>query len=449
VKNNITQNLANKIVDTTYNKKVPEQVLLEAKRSFLNWLGVAIGASRHESVNMMLELADELGGHNQASILGRNCKVNLQFAAMINGMASHIFDFDDTLINTVLHPSAPVWPAILAIAEFKNLSTEEMLFSFVVGCEVEQSIALCLYPSHYDKGWHITGTAGTFGAAAAVGKLIGLDESQMNYALGLAASQPTGLREMFGTMNKPYHPGKAAANGLISALLAQKGFTSSPNSLEAKRGFCQVVSEQPKWQYLTGPWGEHWAISDNSYKPFACGIVTHPGIEAGTRLKNKHQVLPSQISGITLEVHPLVRELTGKLEPKDNLEAKFSIYHCTTVGIIFGKAGEDEFTNEIVNDPKVLALRQKINAIVNTDLKEDQAILTAYLIDGTTITEVIEHVVGSKDRPMTNKELENKFRQVTAEILSTNTQNKLIDTVWQMDKPLSVREILALCTPRA
>ncbi|MFZ7104697.1 MAG: MmgE/PrpD family protein [Peptococcaceae bacterium] len=438
----LTLSLTENIINFPLNF-IPEEAILESKRSFLNWLGAAIGATKHPSVEMLLELAAEIGGPPQATILGRNIKTDMQFASLINGMSSHIFDFDDTFLNTVLHPSAPVWPAILAVAENKNLPTKDVLAAFVIGCEVEQRIALAICPAHYERGWHVTGTTGTFGAAAAAGRLLELDHLQMTNALGLAAAQPTGLREMFGTMTKPFHPGKAAANGLLSALLAQKGFTSSLAPLEAKRGYGQVLSENPNFAVIDEPWGNKWHIMNNSYKPFACGIVTHPGIEAGINLKNFHNINPADIAEILIEVHPLVLELTGKETPKNQLEAKFSIYHCVAAGIIFGKAGEAQFADNIVLREDVLTLRKKITAEINNALKEDQTILHVKLKNGRTIEITVEHVIGSKDKPMTNSDLEEKFIELTSGILRGNEKN-LIAKIWQMEKNLSIQEITRL-----
>ncbi|MFZ7104065.1 MAG: MmgE/PrpD family protein [Peptococcaceae bacterium] len=441
---NVTEILAENIVDFPLDE-IPEAALREARRSFLNWLGVSLGAANHPSVDILIRLAEELGGNPQASILGRNLKTNMYYASLINGTSSHIFDFDDTLLNTVLHPSAPVLPALLAVAEYHDLTAFDLLASFVVGCEVEQRIALTICPSHYRQGWHITGTAGVLGAAGAVGKMLGLNKGQLINALGLASTQPTGFREMFGSMTKPFHPGKAAGNGLFSALLAQKGFTSSPHSLEAARGFCRVTSEDPDFAYLTKPWENSWLILENTYKPYACGIVTHPGIEAASRLKKIHRIDPRQIKNIKLDVHPLVLELTGKQEPANHLAAKFSIYHCVAAGMIFGNAGEEQFADHIVNSPEVIALRRKVRATLDSRLKEDQARLVAELTDGTIIEEFVEHVVGSKENPMSNEQLEEKFREITKTGLDFERQNSIISAIWEMDRKTPVRTIIALC----
>lgn len=441
----VTKALIDKVRTTSF-EDLPKATIEEAKRSLLNWLGVAIGAAYHPSMDMVLQLSDTVGGKKQATVLGRGIQTDLLFASLLNGMSSHIYDFDDTLLETVLHPSAPVFPAILAYAEHQGLSGKDILHSFILGCEVEARLALCLYPSHYWRGWHITGTVGTVGAASSISKLLGLDEERFAYAIGLAATEPTGLREMFGTMTKPFHPGKAAMNGLMAALLAEQGFTSSTQSLEAKRGYGYVLSEEPKFEYLTQGWAEHWEILKNSYKPFASGIVTHPAIDGAVRIRNKHDIQFDQVKEVELEVHPLVEELTGKTTPQTGLEGKFSVYHCTAVGFLDGKAGVKQFSDERVKDPQVVALRDKIRLTVNPALQEDQANLRVTLDNGQVIEEFVEHAIGSVAVPMTNQQLEDKFYDVTADVLPSEKQRQLVEQVWKFEKVEDLSQFLKLCS---
>jgi 2-methylcitrate dehydratase PrpD len=441
----VTHTLVERLRATSF-EDFPLTVRWEAKRSLLNWLGVAIGACEHPSMDRVIRLADTVGGHPQATVLGRGMRTNMLFASLLNGMSSHIFDFDDTLLETVLHPSAPVYPAILAYAEYRRMTGKEVLEAFILGCEVEARLALCLYPSHYWRGWHITGTVGTVGAAAAVAKMMGLDAQRFAYAIGLAATEPIGLREMFGTMTKPFHPGKAAMNGLMAALLAESGFTSSTQALEAKRGFAHVLSEEPKLERLTEGWGDHWEIVKNSYKPYASGVVTHPAIDGAVSLRNRHGIAPDQVRSIELEVHPLVEELTGKTQPQTGLEGKFSVYHCVAVGLIDGKASVRQFTDERVQDPAVVTLRQKVRLAVNPKLQEDQAVVTITLQDGKIYREFVEHALGSVERPMSDRQLEEKFLDVTADLLPVEKQKRLMQMVWQFEELTDLRPFFALCS---
>ncbi|MBZ9922221.1 MmgE/PrpD family protein, partial [Mesorhizobium sp. BR1-1-7] len=339
----VTATLARYVVSAPADS-VPGNVRREAVRSFLNWTGCAVGGSQHASVDIALAAVSPFAGRDQASILGRGERLDALNAALLNGIASHVFDFDDTHLRTIIHPAGPVASAILSLAQLRPVSGRDLLHAFILGVEVECRIGNAVYPAHYDIGWHITGTAGVFGAAAAAGRLLGLTEQQMIWALGIAGTQSSGFREMFGTMCKSFHPGRAAQNGLLSAFMAQRDFTSSNRVLEAPRGFAHVMSTERNFDEITKGLGESFEIALNTYKPFACGIVIHPIIDGCVQLRNEFGLTAAQIEGIELEVDPLVLELTGKKTPKVGLEGKFSVYHSAAVAIIEGRAGEEEYS---------------------------------------------------------------------------------------------------------
>ena len=247
---------------------LPASVRKEAARTLLNWVGCAVGGSQHRSLDIALAALSPFSGRAEATVLGRPDRLDIFQAALMNGISSHIYDFDDTHLKTIIHPAGPVVSAILALAEHQHLTGEDFLTALVLGTEVECRIGKAVYPEHYDIGWHITGTVGPFGAAAAAGKLLKLSEQQMVWALGLAATQPVGLREMFGTMTKSFHPGRAAQNGLTAALLASRNFTSSNHGIEAARGWANVLSTARRYAEITENLGQTYEIAGNSYKPF-------------------------------------------------------------------------------------------------------------------------------------------------------------------------------------
>src|SRR5215212_7616678 len=259
----------------------------EAHRTFYNWLGCAIGAAHHEAADAAVSAVQLLQPAPQATVLGRSEKVGVASAALVNGITSHTFDFDDTHLKTIIHPAGPVASAVLALAERHGAPGRDVIDALVLGIDVACRIGNAMYPDHYDRGWHITGSTGMLGAAAGCARLLKLDAPKTAMALGIAASQPVGLREQFGTMTKPFHPGAAARAGLTSALLARHGFTASPRALEAPRGFMQVSSDKRTWSEVTDELGERFEISFNTYKPFACGIVIHPSIDACAQLRAK------------------------------------------------------------------------------------------------------------------------------------------------------------------
>jgi 2-methylcitrate dehydratase PrpD len=442
----VTRTLARFIVNHRY-ADVPEKVRHEAARSFLNWVGCAVGACRHETVERALAALDEFSGPREATVLGRGDKLDIMLAALMNGTTSHTFDFDDTHLKTVIHPSGPVASAILALAERKPVKGADFLHAFILGVETECRIGNAVYPSHYDVGWHITATAGVFGAAAAAGRLLGLSEQQMVWALGIAATQSSGLREMFGTMVKPMHPGNAARNGLLAALLASKNFTSAEQGIEGRRGFANVLATERNFAEITEKLGETWEIALNTYKPFACGIVEHPAIDGCIQLRNEHKLKAEDIESIALKVHPLVLELTGKKTPQTGLEGKFSVYHSSAVAIIHGAAGEAQYSDAVVRDPRVIALRDKVVATVESGIHEDQVRIAIRLKGGKVLEKYVEHAVGSLGRPMSDADLEAKFRGLADGILSKPESDKLIRLCWDIAKLKDAGEVARASVP--
>ncbi len=443
-----TQTLAQFVV-THRETDLPEPVKREATRSLLNWVGCAVGGSRHDPVERALTALGPFSGPRVATVLGRVERLDIMLAALMNGITSHTFDFDDTHLRTVIHPSGPVASAILAVAETRRVTGAEFLHAFVLGVEVSCRIGNAVYPSHYDVGWHITGTTGVFGAAAATGRLLELDERQMTWALGLAATQASGLREMFGTMSKPFHPGNAARNGMLSALLARSNFTSSTQGIEAPRGFANVLATSRRYEEITENLGGTWEVLANTYKPFACGIVTHPTIDGCIQLRNEVGLQADAIARVELDVHPLVLELTGNKTPGTGLEAKFSVYHSAAVALIDGAAGQRQYSDDRVRDPHVIRLRDSVSARVGAGLHEDQARITIRLHDGTVFETFVEHAVGSQARPMSDAALEAKFRGLAGGVLSNAETDRLIEQCWNIGKAPDVADVARAAVPAA
>ena len=411
----ITRTLAH-FVATHPSRGWSDAVEREAQRSLLNWMGCAVGAARHESVQAALAAVQMLQPAPQAQVPGRADRVDMASAALLAGIASHTFDFDDTHLKTIIHPAGPVASALLPLAEHLHLPGRALIDALVLGIDVSCRIGNVMYPEHYDRGWHITGSTGMLGAAAGCARLLGLDEQRTAMALGIAASQPVGLREQFGTMTKPLHPGAAARAGLMSALMARHGYTASVRALEAPRGLVQVVSTKAAWHEATDELGQRFEISFNTYKPFACGIVIHPAIDACVQLRDQG-VLPEHIARLEIRVHSLVLELTGKKEPADGLQAKFSVYHGCAAGLIFGRAGEDEFDDTIVTRDDVVALRRKVQAVVDPSVAEDAVLLLAELTNGRRIELRVDHAIGSLERPLSDAELDDKFDHLALPVI--------------------------------
>ncbi|MDB5945240.1 MAG: MmgE/PrpD [Ramlibacter sp.] len=441
----ITQLLA-QFVATHPSRGWSDAVDHEAHRTFMNWLGCAVGAARHEAADAALAAVRMLEPAPQATVLGRRDRVDMASAALVNGITSHTFDFDDTHLKTIIHPAGPVASAVLALAERSGCSGRELIDALVLGIDVSCRVGNMMYPEHYDRGWHITGSTGMLGAAAACSRLLRLDPQQTQMALGIAASQPVGMREQFGTMTKPFHPGGAARAGLMSALMASHGYTASPKALEAPRGFAQTVSTKNDWTQITGELGQRFEISFNSYKPFACGIVIHPSIDACVQLREQG-VRPEQVERIELKVHSLVLELTGKKEPADGLQSKFSVYHGCAAGLTFGRAAEDEFSDAVVNRLDMVALRRKVIATVDDTIDEASVDVTAVLMEGRRVHVFVEHAIGSIENPMTDALLEGKFHGLSDPVLGAPASSRLIDACWGLGDAADVRALVKLAVP--
>jgi 2-methylcitrate dehydratase PrpD len=425
----VTAALASFVVKSRY-ADIPVAVRHEAARALLNWLGCALGAARHETIDYAIAALQPFFGAPQAAILGRGERADILHAALINGISSHVLDFDDTHARAV-HPSAPVLPAILALAEWRKFSGAQLVHAFILGVDAEVRIGLSVFPEHYVAGWHITGTAGVFGAAAAAGKLLGLNEQQMAWALGIAATQSSGLREMFGTMCKSFHPGHAAQSGLAAALLAQQNFTSSERAIEAPNGFGHVLSTKFDPAAITGDLGRRYELSSNMYKPYACGLVVHASIDGCVELRREHNLKPEDIERVELRVWPMVLELTGNKRPQTGLEGKFSIYHAAAVALIYGAANESEFSETVVRDSRVSALRDRVSVTTDAAVGKLEAHVTIHLRNGTVLKRHVPHALGTVQRPMSDADLESKFRGLAAEVLPAAQIDETVRLCWK------------------
>ena len=415
----------------------------EALRTLLNYLGCAIGAAHHPTALAALAAALELAPAPQATLFGRSERVDMGSAALVNGIASHTFDFDDTHLKTIIHPAGPVASAALALAEHRGASGREIVDAIVLGIDVACRVGNAIYPDHYNRGWHITGSTGMLGAAAACARLLRLDPDATTMALGIAASQPVGVREQFGTMTKPLHPGAAARIGLFAALLAKHGYTASPRALEAPRGLLATYSDKRDWREIEDGLGQRFEIAFNTYKPFACGVVIHPAIDGCVQLRDAHGLRGTDIERVDLRVHPLVLELTGKTAPRTGLEGKFSVYHACAAGIVFGRAGEAEFSDDVVGRDDLIALRSRVRAVVDAAIAEDAADVTITLVDGQQLHTFVAHAVGSLEHPLDDAALARKFHAQADTVLGGERALLLREAVSALPR---AADLQALCS---
>jgi len=443
----VTEKLAEYLVESRPSD-IPEDVQREGRRALVNIVGCALGGAREEATEIALRTFAPFSGPAEAPVLGRRERLDPLRAALLNGISSHVHDFDDTLPKNYIHASSPVASALFAYAGSNEVSGEDFLHAFILGFEVTSRIGNATYPAHYDAGWHSTGSCGVFGAAAAIGKLLGLDVQQTVWNIGLAATQAAGIREMFGSMAKALHPGRAAQSGYEAALLARHGFTSGVEGLEGPRGFAAVLAARSDLSKVTSGLGQDFDLRVNTYKPFPCGIVNHPAIDACIQLNEEHGLDPAAIKAVRLRVAPLVIDLCGKQGITTGLQGKFSVVHGAAVGLVRGRAGLDEYTDETVNDPQVKRVREATSRTGDPAISEDGVHVEVELRDGTVLTKTLEHSLGNLERPMSDEQLSAKFRDQSVRALPAEQVERLLEACWRIDAHPRMDEVIALAVPK-
>ncbi len=442
-----TRQLAQYVVQTSYDD-LPGEVKEMAKICLLDWFGVTLGGVREDLSPILQKLTAEMGGEKQASIIGTGLKTNVLLAALVNGSISHVLDFDDAHAGSIAHPTVTVAPAVLAVGEYKRATGRDLITAFVMGFEAETRIGMAAGRAHYDKGWHATSTTGRFGGAAGAAKLLGLDEGQMVNAFGIAGTQTGGVRQVFGTMCKPFHAGKAAMDGLLAAYLAGMGFTSSDSIIEGKFGFLDIFSPEPKVEKLTEGIGRDYTITSVGFMPYASCAGTHTVIDAMRDIRGTEKLSADEVAEIDLELAKLSLDAAGIVEPRTALEGKFSVYHCAALALLEGEAGEDKFTAEKVNDPKIVSLRKKVKARLNPDFQLLDTRVTVVTNDGRRIERFVRIPKGQPENKMTPSEMEEKFRGLASLALPRENIGKLIEKIYKLEELNDIGEIISLCTVR-
>ena len=418
-------------------KDVPESARVATRRTAANVIGLSVGAAADPAAEAVLAAAADLGQYGGARVLGRSEQLTPPWAALVNGLTAHVEDFDDTYLSCILHPGAPIVPAALAAAEIAGADGATVMAGVAAGVEVASRLGDSLWPSHFDRGWHVTATTGPIGAACAAARILGLDATRTAAAIAIAATQAAGHTEQLGSMTKSFQVGRAAANGLEAALLAEQGFVGPVEPLAGRRGMAALMAEDADWTSMDDL-GSRWLVELNALKPYSCGIVSHPVIDAGRRLR-ADGIDPQQLESVVLEVHPRVLDVMGVTEPETGLQSKFSVYHCFAVGLVRGAGGPPEFSDDTAVDPVIRQVRGRVRVELNPSLPADSCRMAA-TVGGEQITLTVEHATGSVDAPMTDEQLEEKVNRLTERL---DDPAKLWDTAWRLDELADVAELFA------
>lgn len=441
----VTERLAERVVATRWDD-IPAPVRHQAKRSLLNFFAVGLAGCRTSPVEIALRSLAEFSGGRQVTVIGRSERIDALTAAFLNAASANVHDFCDTHLPTVIHPTAPVAAALLAYAEWRQASGPDLLLALILGNEVQARIGLAMSPGHYARGWHITSTCGVFGAAAGSGRLAALNERQMVWALGIAATQSAGLCECLGTAAKSASVGNAARNGLWSALLAEKGFDGPPEPLAGVQGFYHALGETPDLSLVTENWGQRWEIMATSYKPYPCGFVIHPVLDCVLDWRRDNPV--ADVARVVVRGHPLLSVRTDRPDVSTGRESQVSVQHAVAAALVTGMAGLDQFTDACVRDPKVQAMWSKVEVLRDDGFSTIAAAVEITTADGKVHTSAQAAARGSDVNPLSDHDLEGKLRTAAAGWDPHYDATPLIDAIWALDTSADVSRLASLAVPR-
>jgi len=426
---------------------LPTEVVVDAQRAVLDWLGSALAGSLEPPARIAQQVAATLGRSDEATVFSAG-RASAAVAALANGVSSHILEFDDIHKTSTVHAAAPVIPAALAVAERGRASGQDFLLAVTVGYEAALRVGDAVNPSHY-RYWHPTGTAATFGAAAAAASLLRLDAKQMLDALGSAGTQAAGLWEFNadGTMSKHLHPGKAAFNGVLAADLASAGFTGASRILEGERGFFRAMSESFDATRITNGLGTTWKLSENCYKLHSCCAHTHTAIDSALALRAQQewnaQSALDQIAGIEIHLYGPGYEIVKEAKPKTPYQAKFSAAYCVAVALLEGAAGlkqfsSDRFDKDGPRDEPIKTLLKKTRVIVDENLTGRYpaawpARLIVMRIDGTRLEADADYPRGNPENAVSTLELERKFESLIEPRFGAATSRRALEILRAME----------------
>jgi len=429
----ITRPLARYLVSTRM-QDLPEKVRHEGTRAFVNWLGCVLGGSADDLVGESLAIYGEYSGPAQSTVIGRGRRVDALTATLVNTTSNFAHGYNDTHLATVAHPMGAPGSAVFAQAERQKVSGEEFALAMILGVEVACRIGnmITVPPASCHVGLSTHGLTNVFGAAVATGRLIGLNEDQMVWAIGLASLQAAGLRSAYGTMGTKLIAGQAARSGMMSAFLAQRGITCSEVPLEHPKGFAAVFADPPNLPAAIEGLSEEFEILKVAYKPYPCGVVIHPAINACLMIAAMPGFDAAAIDSVELRVHPMTVQLCDRADPIDRIQALTSAQHWAAAALQYRAAGLKQGTVECVRSAEMTALRRRIVLKGHPELDDSAAVVVVCLKDGRKLEAAVKQSQGSLERPMTDAELSDKFRNQATLVLPEDKAEALLEESWRL-----------------
>jgi len=432
---NLEKGISRQCADFVTSVSFPEldlETVSVAKKCIIDWLGCVLGGSSTSAARIIGDIVQEMGGKPQSTLIGDFNKATCLQASMVNAYNCHILEMDDVHKSSIVHPAAPVISTAFALGEYLGSSGKELIEAIVAGYDVMIRIGEAVTPSHYTI-WHSTATCGTFGAAAAAAKLLGLDEMQILYSMGNAGSQAAGLWE-FATdkaMTKYLHCGKAAYNGLLSSLMAKKGFTGATRILEGDRGFFKAYSKETNFEDSFNDMGEKYRINETVYKPYASCRHTHGPINGILEIMAQHGLSYKNVESVHVQTYETVLKLAGNTDYSSPPAARFSISYCLACALLFGKVGVGEFSEEVLKDPRIEEIIQRIKVEATEEMNSMHPAkwpskISIRTTSGESYSIFIEYPKGDPENTMTDLEIEQKYLSLATLKISESRSLELL-----------------------
>lgn len=445
----VTEDLASFIVETEY-EAFSSAAIHEAKRAIRDYVGVALYGSQHEIGTKINRYVSRMVNGTGATLIGHGV-CSPSGAALANGTFGHAIDYDDTFESIVLHPTSPIFPATLAMTELLEHNGEELLTGYLIGTEVAYRIGHATYPSHYEHGWHNTGTIGSFGATAAAASVAGLSVTETTHAFGIVGSGSSALKKNFGSMTKPLHAGHAAQIGLRSVLLAEDGFTADSAILDEKLGYGEVMTPDGSFaaESVTDDLGDSWGIMDNGFKPYPSGVITHAAMEALREVLVEEGLTEADVTSVTVTLDDAASEMLHHRSPENALEAKFSIEFCLAAVLREIDVGIQEFSDAYVTAADTREVIPKIHRAFEPNLfGEEYAGYGARIIVETESGEEFERSMrrapGSQSNPIPDERWEQKFIECAGTVLPDETIEALHDAIFVLEEPGTLEQFVSI-----
>jgi len=436
---------------------LPAETVEKAKEFALDVIGCMIGASKRPQINILIEVLKAEGGNSRSSVVAHGFKTSMMNAALLNGTAGHVLDFDDDHREGTMHPSVAVFPAVLAVGENRGVTGKEFLLSYILGLEVMIRIGESFLGKSYYQGFHPTGTCGVFGAAAACAKVMGFDVERTKYALGIAGSFASGTQECTGegAWQKPLQAGHPAMGGVLAASLAEKRFIGAGTVFDGPNGLIRAFSFKDQFDYgrITETLGEKWEMKDTSIKMYACCRFCGPVFDCaldlysqGVRSSNVKRIV-AKVGDFSIKM--LCNPVEQKLKPVTHVDAQFSLPWAIATAICKNKGGVDEFGTEALKDTEVLAMAEKVEWEFDPSAeamypRAYPATLIAELNDGRILQAHVDYPKGDPENPATKTEIISKFHSLTSGHLDKEKREKIIDTVNRLDELANIAELADL-----